>query len=125
MISKQRFLRPETRDYVPKIIAAAILAKNRGQFGFPVSDVKPGAGEVVAGDGEVVKVVKTDKPLEDNQNINNPNVRASTETAANGAGAADAADNDDYGDEDDTSSPGGLTQRRSRSRPILRLTKER
>lgn len=61
-ISKHRFLRPETRDYVPKIIAAAIVAKNRKQFGFPTYEKKPGADEAVAGDGAVVKVVKSDKP---------------------------------------------------------------
>src|SRR6185295_17070639 len=54
VISRQRFLRPETRDYVPKIIAAAIISKNRVQFGFPDSQIKPGADEAVAGDGEVV-----------------------------------------------------------------------
>jgi membrane-bound lytic murein transglycosylase D len=58
VISRHRFLRPETRDYVPKIIAAAIVAKNRTQFGFPASTIHPGAGEVIAGDGEVVKVEK-------------------------------------------------------------------
>ncbi|MBI2712817.1 MAG: transglycosylase SLT domain-containing protein [Bdellovibrio sp.] len=66
-ISKHRFLRPETRDYVPKIIAAAIISKNRGQFGFPESAIKPGVDEAVAGDGELVKVVKTDKPMADSQ----------------------------------------------------------
>lgn len=65
VISQHRYLRPETRDYVPKIFAAAILAKNRAQFGFAESTLKPGAGEVVAGDGEVVKVVKSDKPIDD------------------------------------------------------------
>jgi Transglycosylase SLT domain/LysM domain len=34
VIAKHQFLRRETRNYVPKIIAAAIIAKNRGQFGF-------------------------------------------------------------------------------------------
>lgn len=58
VISRHRFLRPETRDYVPKIIAAAIIAKNRTQFGFPASTIKPGAGEAIAGDGEVVRVEK-------------------------------------------------------------------
>ena len=110
-IAKQRFLRPETRDYVPKIIAAAILAKNRAQFGFPVSDKKPGAGEAVAGDGEVVKVVKTDKPLEDNQNIHNPNVQASAEAAAQGAIAPGSPESEDeYGEadeDDDAVTPGG------------------
>jgi hypothetical protein len=65
VLSKHRFLRPETRDYVPKIIAAAIIAKNRVQFGFPETGLKPGEGEAVAPDGELVKVVKTDKPVAD------------------------------------------------------------
>ncbi|MEK7690087.1 MAG: LysM peptidoglycan-binding domain-containing protein, partial [Bdellovibrionota bacterium] len=33
-LTRHRFLRPETRDYVPKIMAAAILEKNRTLFGF-------------------------------------------------------------------------------------------
>jgi hypothetical protein len=33
-IARHRFFRRETRDYVPKIIAAAILTKNAEQFGF-------------------------------------------------------------------------------------------
>lgn len=33
-ISRHRFFRPETRDYVPKLMAAAILTKNAEQFGF-------------------------------------------------------------------------------------------
>jgi hypothetical protein len=64
VISRQRFLRPETRDYVPKIIAAAIVSKNRVQFGFPEARVRPAADEALAGDGEIVKVVKSDKPEE-------------------------------------------------------------
>jgi len=64
VISRHRFLRPETRDYVPKIIAAAIVAKNRELFGFKTAIARPGADEAVAGDGEIVKVIKTDKPLE-------------------------------------------------------------
>lgn len=92
VLSKQRFLRPETRDYVPKIIAAALIAKNREQFGFPASQQKPGAGEAIAGDGEVVKVVKTDKPLEDDQNINNPNIQASLESDDEGDETLDRTD---------------------------------
>ena len=65
VIAKQRFLRPETRDYVPKIIAAAIISKNRSLFGFAEQEPKPGQGEVVAGDGEIVKLIKTEKPLDD------------------------------------------------------------
>jgi hypothetical protein len=67
LISKHRFLRPETRDYVPKIMAAAIISKNRVQFGFPEQKVKPSDDEAVAGDGEVVRLVKTDKPDEDRE----------------------------------------------------------
>ncbi len=33
-LSKYKFFRPETRDYVPKIFAAAILTKNAEMFGF-------------------------------------------------------------------------------------------
>lgn len=55
-ISRQSFLRPETRDYVPKIIAAALVAKNREQFGFKASSLVPSEGEAVAPDGEVVKL---------------------------------------------------------------------
>ncbi|HRK01522.1 MAG TPA: transglycosylase SLT domain-containing protein [Oligoflexia bacterium] len=33
-IARHRFFRPETRDYVPKIMAAAIISKNPEQFGF-------------------------------------------------------------------------------------------
>lgn len=55
-IARQRFLRPETRDYVPKIIAAAIIGKNRTQFGFAASQIKAGKGEAIAPDGELVKL---------------------------------------------------------------------
>jgi hypothetical protein len=33
-LCKGRYLRPETKNYVPKLIAAAIVSKNRKQFGF-------------------------------------------------------------------------------------------
>jgi membrane-bound lytic murein transglycosylase D len=36
-IARQRYLKPETRHYVPKLMAAAIVSKNRTQFGFPAS----------------------------------------------------------------------------------------
>jgi LysM repeat protein len=65
-IAKQKYLKPETRDYVPKIIAAAIIAKNRTQFGFPESALKPGVGEAVSPDGELVKLMKSDKPTDEN-----------------------------------------------------------
>lgn len=43
-ISRQRFLKPETRNYVPKMMAAAIISKNREQFGFPKEF---GTGEIL------------------------------------------------------------------------------
>lgn len=61
-LSQYRFLKPETRDYVPKIIAAALISKNRELFGFEAPMQHPAADETVAGDGEIVKVIKTDKP---------------------------------------------------------------
>ena len=33
-LSERRYLRPETRDYVPKLIAAALIAKDPRRFGF-------------------------------------------------------------------------------------------
>lgn len=65
VIARSRFLRPETRDYVPKIIAAAMIAKNRAQFGFEEAAVHPDTDEAVAPDGEVVKLIKSDRPTED------------------------------------------------------------
>ena len=64
VLARQRFLRQETRDYVPKIIAAALIGKNPTQFGFPAPETKPAEDEAVAGNGEIVKVIKTDKPEE-------------------------------------------------------------
>lgn len=63
-IARHRFLKPETRDYVPKIIAAALIAKNRTQFGFApeAAAPKPGSDEAVSSDGEIVKLIKTEKP---------------------------------------------------------------
>jgi hypothetical protein len=58
-LSRYRFLRPETRDYVPKIIAAALISKNRTLFGFaPSTLLKASSDEAIAGDGEVVKLEK-------------------------------------------------------------------
>ncbi len=37
---KNRYLRPETKNYVPKLFAAAIVSKNRRQFGFEESYTK-------------------------------------------------------------------------------------
>jgi hypothetical protein len=89
VISRQRFLRPETRDYVPKIIAAAIIAKNRGQFGFVEHDPLPVAGQAIAGDGEIVQLVKTDKPIEDKDYKNEKEADAQTELDDNDEFVAD------------------------------------
>jgi hypothetical protein len=64
-LARHRYLRAETRDYVPKIIAAAIVAKNRTQFGFAAAGEKAEAGEVVTSDGEVVVVEKTLEPAQE------------------------------------------------------------
>jgi len=92
-LTRHRFFRPETRDYVPKIIAAAIIGKNPGQFGFPVPQSKPANDEAIAGDGEIVKLIKTEKP-EENLALNNDNEE----------------DLEDILEEDEVSStPGGVT----------------
>ena len=78
VLSRHRFLRPETRDYVPKIIAAAIISKNPEQFGFPVIEKKAAPDEAVAGNGEIVKLIKTDKPEE--QLPNDPDEDSEEET---------------------------------------------
>ncbi len=64
-IARHKYLKAETRNYVPKMIAAAFIAKNREQFGFKAARPRAADDEAVAGDGEIVKVIKTDKPLED------------------------------------------------------------
>jgi len=64
-LTRHTFLRQETRDYVPKIIAAALVAKNRVQFGFPAPKVEQHQGEVIAGDGELVNL--SAKPSEDEE----------------------------------------------------------
>ena len=63
VLSRHRFLRPETRDYVPKIIAAALLSKNRHLFGFPASGIKPADDEAISPSGELVKVIKESNPV--------------------------------------------------------------
>lgn len=64
---KHRYLRPETRAYVPKMMAAAIVSKNRKLFGFPESYLVPHEGEALAADGEFVRLetedVETQEPL--------------------------------------------------------------
>ncbi len=40
-LADTRLLRAETKDYVPKLIAAALLAKNARRFGFDIDSVAP------------------------------------------------------------------------------------
>lgn len=49
-LCKYKYLKPETKNYVPKLYAAAIVGKNRKQFGFQESYTKlnPGKGQLVA-----------------------------------------------------------------------------
>jgi len=62
VLSQHRYLRPETRNYVPKIMAAAIVSKNRTQFGFAPSNLPVHSDELIAGDGEVVRLKKEKEP---------------------------------------------------------------
>src|SRR5439155_18255069 len=39
--SARRYLRRETRDYVPKLIAASLIAKQPGRYGFEVEPFPP------------------------------------------------------------------------------------
>lgn len=56
-LARHRFLRPETRNYVPKLMAAAIVSKNRTQFGFkPSLAARLREGETLAADGSVVNL---------------------------------------------------------------------
>ncbi|MCM2322068.1 MAG: transglycosylase SLT domain-containing protein [Oligoflexia bacterium] len=102
VLSRQRFFRPETRDYVPKIIAAALISKNREQFGFPATKLRPAADEAIAPDGELVKVIKTDQPevgLQADQSekeLQEIGKVVEAETAARG-------DEDEFDDEEDAS----------------------
>lgn len=90
-IAQTRFLKPETRDYVPKIMAAAIVSKNRAQFGFgePGQHTHLGSDEAVAPDGELVKVIRTENP--------ESQLDAETRTQL----ASDEGDDGDDGDEGD------------------------
>ena len=40
-LSDRRYLRRETRDYVPKLIAASLIAKQPGRYGFEVEPLPP------------------------------------------------------------------------------------
>lgn len=40
-IAKTRLIRRETREYVPRFMAATIIAKNPDRYGFPQNDVSP------------------------------------------------------------------------------------
>lgn len=62
-LTRHRFLRPETRNYVPKIIAAAIVSKNRHLFGFRPANLNPSEGEALAPDGSIVRVETQADPL--------------------------------------------------------------
>jgi len=104
-IARQKYLKPETRDYVPKLMAAAIIDKNREQFGFPDSGYYPhlaNSGEAIAPSGEVVKVIRSAAPNreevpEDAREIE----MAKTQKKIEGGAHEDLvnSDNDD-GDED-------------------------
>ena len=58
-LCKKPYLRPETKNYVPKLFAAAIIGKNRKQFGFEESYTK-----VKSVNAEIVS-----EKAEDNENL--------------------------------------------------------
>ncbi len=92
VLAKGRYLKPETRNYVPKMIAAALVAKNREQFGFAPPPA-PGADEAVASDGEIVKVIKTERPEQDMdpQDIQEILEARAARAAAEAEGSSDSA----------------------------------
>jgi membrane-bound lytic murein transglycosylase D len=47
-IAKTRLIRRETREYVPRFMAATIIARNPDRYGFPNEDVEPHQFEEVA-----------------------------------------------------------------------------
>jgi membrane-bound lytic murein transglycosylase D len=47
LTESSRFLPRETRDYVPMILAAVLIAKNPAQYGFDVEPLEPTASELV------------------------------------------------------------------------------
>lgn len=47
-IAKTRLIRRETREYVPRFMAATIIARNPDRYGFPTEDVTPHQFEEVA-----------------------------------------------------------------------------
>jgi membrane-bound lytic murein transglycosylase D len=57
-LSDRRYLRRETRDYVPKLIAASLIAKQPGRYGFAVEPFPPFAfDEITVADATGLDVV--------------------------------------------------------------------
>jgi peptidoglycan lytic transglycosylase D len=57
-LSDRRYLRRETRDYVPKLIAASLIAKQPGRYGFEVEPFPPLAfDEITVADATGLDVV--------------------------------------------------------------------
>lgn len=52
-LAETKFLRPETRDYVPKIIAAALVGKEPARYGVTVDSLPPLAFDTVRVSGEL------------------------------------------------------------------------
>lgn len=94
-LTRHRFLRQETRDYVPKIIAAAIVSKNRTQFGFAAAKSDRHEGEALSSDGEWVKLEPTQPGIDEEQaSAEGELVKMTAKTegeSASGAGAEKSA----------------------------------
>lgn len=89
-LARHRFLRQETRDYVPKIMAAAIVAKNRTQFGFVAPRSEGHDGEMLAGDGEWVKLEPSQPGIDEQQSSAEGELSQMSEALA-GASVGNAA----------------------------------
>jgi len=75
-ICNGRYLRPETKNYVPKLIAAAIIGKNRKQFGFEedYSKVKHVNAAIIAEKAEEGSIERLPDQLEGDKPSSEPSI---------------------------------------------------
>jgi len=75
-LCKGKYLRPETKNYVPKLIAAAIISKNRKQFGFDenYSSVKHVNAAIIAEKAEEASVERLPDQLEGDKPSTEPSI---------------------------------------------------
>lgn len=82
-LCKFKYLKPETKNYVPKLFAAAIVSKNRAQFGFEeaYSSIKNQKGQLVA--VEDAEFESLPQSLDDSGNAENISADTKAEALAN------------------------------------------